>query len=293
MIFNKLSNFQQRILVSVPAVIFTLGLIFYSHHSSLGILFPLFSALIIGAVVWEYYHIAQLKGFQPLTTLGVIGSAFYLFATYWSSQTALASILPVIVLAAILLLGFLYYFISGVDPFVNLSITFFGLLYLTIPLSFMISINYFFVDSPVQDGRWWLIYLLAVTKATDIGAYFTGKQFGKHKLSPYISPKKTWEGAVGGFIASLIVSLIFAYLSHENLIKMEISIWQSLWLAVLVSILAQIGDLAESLLKRNMGVKDSNHLLPGLGGALDMVDSLVFTTPLVYIVLRLQYGDFL
>ena len=106
-------------------------------------------------------------------------------------------------------------------------------------------------------------------------------------MAPYISPKKTWEGAIGGFFASLITSLFIYFLVNYlyEVPPINLSLFHSIWLAGVLSVIAQFGDLSESLLKRDVGVKDSNSI-PGLGGMLDVVDSLVFTAPLMYIYLK-------
>lgn len=263
--------------------------IYLSYTPGFSLIFALLIAAIICLALWEYYHIAELKAFHPLKKIGIISAIAYTLATFASTQFSQAILLPHVVLGLALAAGFLYYFIKGADPFINLSITFFGILYLVIPLNFLILINYFTSESFVHDGRWCLFYLLTVTKMTDTGAYFIGKQFGQTKLCPLISPKKTWEGAIGGLITSVIVSMIFYALLHNafHVSPFSITLWQSIWLGVLISLTAQFGDLAESLLKRNMGVKDSSHL-PGLGGVLDIVDSIVFTPALMYLFLKLH-----
>jgi phosphatidate cytidylyltransferase len=150
----------------------------------------------------------------------------------------------------------------------------------------MIRIAYFFSENSVNDGRWWLLYLLVVTKMTDTGGFFVGKKFGKEKLAPYISPKKTIEGALGGFLAGILSSVAIMFLaSIFDPGAFGLTFAQSIWLGAGISLCAQIGDLSESLLKRDGGIKDSNQM-PGLGGMLDIMDSLVFSTPLVYIFLK-------
>jgi phosphatidate cytidylyltransferase len=136
------------------------------------------------------------------------------------------------------------------------------------------------------DGRWWLVYLLVVTKITDIGAYFIGRLWGKRRLAPVLSPKKTIEGAFGGFICAILGSLAMVYIGQEFAGKsFPLHPSDALWLGIVIGIFGQIGDLAESLLKRDAAAKDSNTL-PGLGGILDMLDSLIFTAPIVYFYLR-------
>ena len=115
------------------------------------------------------------------------------------------------------------------------------------------------------------------TFANDTAAFFIGRALGRHRLAPHISPGKTWEGAVGGVIASILASLIL-----RAIFQLPFNYWQIALLGVVVSIFAQLGDLIESLLKRNAGVKDAGQLVPGHGGILDRVDSLIFTGVIVY-----------
>lgn len=263
--------------------------IYLSHTPPFSLIFVLLMAAIIGLAVWEYYHIATLKELHPLSKIGLITTVAYVLATFLSTQYTEATLLPHLIIGFSLASAFFYYFIKGFEPFVNLSITFFGILYLTIPLSFLILINFYKPSQEAMDGRLSLLYLLIVTKMTDTGAFFIGKRFGKNQLCPLISPKKTWEGAIGGLVVAVASSLIFASVTHHFFHNdFSLTYWQSLWLGILLSITAQFGDLAESLLKRNMGVKDSSHL-PGLGGVLDIVDSIVFTAPLMYFFLKLHY----
>ncbi len=123
----------------------------------------------------------------------------------------------------------------------------------------------------------WIFTLAAMTWLSDTGAYFTGRALGKHKMAPILSPKKSMEGAVGGFVCALITAFVANYLAFE------LPIWQVLILAIVANFLAQMGDLSESLLKRSFGVKDSGNLIPGHGGMLDRVDALIFSAPWVYI----------
>jgi phosphatidate cytidylyltransferase len=128
-----------------------------------------------------------------------------------------------------------------------------------------------------KNGVTWTLFVLSVVFAGDTAAYYVGKAFGSHKLSPSISPGKTVEGAVGGLAANLVVGALFAqcWLSELD--------WSwVMGLAVLLGIMGQIGDLAESVLKRSVGSKDSGRLLPGHGGVLDRIDGLLFATPVLY-----------
>lgn len=290
MILSRLNNLQQRLIVSavaVTALIFIIGL---SHHPLFRWLFLLMAVSGISAAVWEYYRIAQAKNCQPLFKIGILATIAYICAIFLRTQFDFAGYLPQIVVYVTFLCAFLYYFARDIDPFINLAVTVFGIVYLAIPLSCLVEINYMEKQPLVVDGRWCLLYLLLVTKMTDTGAFFIGKLFGRHKMSPFISPKKTWEGAFGGLCIALLTSLLLYALFHYGFSKppFDLSLWQSVWLGGAISIIGQVGDLAESLLKRSGGVKDSSQL-PGLGGMLDIVDSLVFTSPLMYLFLKLEY----
>lgn len=275
-----MSNFVERILMGTLMGALFCTLIYLSHEPLFQPLFVLVLAVVIAAALWEYYKITKASGHQPVETIGIVGSIVYLYALYLTMGQATLVEWPMIVIGLTLLSAFVFYFFSGISPLVNLAVTVFGIVYLTIPLSSMLLID-------IDYGRYWMLYLILVTKSTDIGAYFAGKQLGRHKLAPVISPKKTWEGAVAGFLLGTFASYVLHKISIEYFgVPLFSSSLLALGFGALMTIVAQIGDLSESLLKRDSGVKDSNKL-PGLGGILDMVDSLVFTAPLLYMFLKL------
>lgn len=284
-----MSELKQRLLYSsifiiVAGLIITLAPYLYFQ--------PIFVAIVscvIGIALWEYYLLAKAKGLAPSIATALWAVPFYLYAVYIAIIFPAWSALPWMILAIFLVLFFFEQFIKADQPIVNLSVTVFGIAYILIPLSCFISITYFFPASSQWDGRCWLIYLIAVTKMTDIGGLFVGRCFGRHKLAQQLSPNKTIEGSLGGILFGIAASLMFYLLADVwKLCSMHISLVEALGLGFLLSILAQIGDLSESLLKRDGGVKDSNPHLPGLGGALDILDSLLFTTPAVYLFLLIM-----
>jgi phosphatidate cytidylyltransferase len=290
MFLKNMSNMKQRLTISLFGVIIILFSICFSQHPLFRPIFVLLTATIICFAQWEYYHIAHGKGYTPLTKIGVIGSIVFVFSDYLGITYPSLAILPQIALWLTLIATFIYYFSKGTDPFNNVALTMFGILYLTIPLALVLNITYFFPADQVQDGRWWLFYLILITKITDTGAYFVGRKFGNTKLAPYISPKKSWEGSASGLVTALITSVVF-FIVVNNLYEtppISLTYLQSIWVACIISVLAQFGDLTESLLKRDAGVKDSSHL-PGLGGMLDMVDSVIFTCPFMYFFLKISY----
>lgn len=288
---ENLSHTRQRVVISLFIVILLVSIISFSSLPWMKPIVALFVAAIVGTSLWEYYQIAKAKGMLPLVSLGVTAALLYVFSIYAVIEHPPLALLPKVVLAVSFLLLFLYFFITEREPLVNLAITIFGLAYLALPLGLLLKINYFFPEGSNQHGQAWLYFLLLVTKLTDTGGFFVGKYFGKRKLAQHISPKKTIEGAVGGLffalIASILIPLLANFVNGQTVI--QLTFLQSIYLGLGIGILGQIGDLGESLLKRDAGVKDSNHL-PGLGGILDMVDSLVFTTPLVYFFMQQQFG---
>ena len=149
-----------------------------------------------------------------------------------------------------------------------------GFLYITIPLSFFLFIRMH------PKGEFWIFYLLIVIFFSDTGAFYCGRSFGKHKLYPSVSPGKTWEGAIGGLLSSILVAYLFTHFFPFTRFGIEL-----LALTLCLSILGQIGDLAESMIKRNRGVKDSGKILPGHGGVLDRIDGLLFSIPALYVFL--------
>lgn len=133
-------------------------------------------------------------------------------------------------------------------------------------------------------GRNWLLFALLVTFATDTGAYLTGRSIGRHKLAPAISPSKTWEGAAGGFMLAIVAALVLGFL-----LELALPRWQQAVIGATVGMVSQVGDLAESKLKRVSQVKDTGSIIPGHGGILDRLDSLVFAVPAVYYLISLVF----
>ena len=166
------------------------------------------------------------------------------------------------------------------DGLLAISTTLFGLLYVPWLLNFISKIAFF----PGIEGRYYVLYFILVTKFSDLGAYVTGSLIGRHKMIPRISPGKTWEGFAGAILVSTGASVLFARLAGPHLEGM--TTLHAIVLGMLLSVAAVIGDLIESLFKREAGVKDSGRLFPGIGGILDLLDSLLFNAPLMYLYLR-------
>ncbi len=161
--------------------------------------------------------------------------------------------------------------------------TIFGTVYTVIFYGFILRLIYFNADGSGMPGLYLVLYLLIVTKFSDMGAYLFGVVFGRHKMIPHISPAKSWEGFAGAFVASFLGAVMLLSWVPERLAPLD---WlHGLILAPLLCATAVTGDLAESVLKRCFAIKDSGHTLPGIGGILDLTDSLLFTAPVFYFYL--------
>ena len=136
-------------------------------------------------------------------------------------------------------------------------------------------------------GQLLVFYLVAVVKCADIGAFFAGSRFGKHKLFPRISPRKTWEGLAGGVLFSVLVGNVILWLTGGTLGDIPVSGIHRLVLPFLLAVVGVIGDMFESLIKRSTGQKDSSDAIPGMGGLLDVLDSLLFGAPVLYAYLHI------
>lgn len=217
--------------------------------------------VILGLI--EYFNLAQRKGFFINRYLGLTFGALLPLPCYFPGEA-------VILTVAILCL-FIFNFHRHLKDhaIVSSALTLFGLVYVAWFFSFLTKIRI------LPHGALWIFYLIFIIKAGDAAAYFIGKSFGTHKYIAHVSPNKSIEGAVAGFLATVAFSLLSKfYLVNTSFSHLAI-------LGVVFGILSQLGDLAESLLKRDAGVKDSGNI-PGLGGILDVIDSLLLTIPVLY-----------
>jgi len=243
--------------------------------------------------LWEFYGMLDQRGLPNFKLTAMIcGAAMLCGSFYYFSHFGLANSYEFE--TAVLLLFLLTVITRQMfarlredEPLQSMAYTLFGLLYVLWLFTFMTKILYVVPRSETGAvmGQFYCLYLIAVTKFSDMGAYLTGSLIGRHPLIPHISPKKTWEGFFGAMGFSLLASLALFKLMPGHLAALN---WtHATILGLLLGFAAVIGDLAESIIKRSTGVKDSGRLLPGIGGALDLVDSLLFTAPLLFFYLRL------
>ena len=241
----------------------------------------------------EFYRMLDHKGLPNFKITGMIcgavmlGGSFY----YFSRMGPAGSYdFEVAVLLFFLLTVFARQMFAGLrhdEPLQTMAYTLFGLLYVLWLFNFTTKIVYLTPRSSMGalTGQFYVLYLIAVTKFSDMGAYLVGSVIGRHLMVPHISAKKTWEGFFGALAFALLCSLALFKLMPGHLSALN---WtHATVLGLLLGFAAIIGDLAESIIKRSTDVKDSGNLLPGIGGALDLVDSLLFTAPLLFFYLRL------
>jgi phosphatidate cytidylyltransferase len=241
----------------------------------------------------EFYRMLDHKGLPNFKVTGMICGAVLLAGSfYYFSKVGPARSydFEVSVLLFFLLTVFARQMFARLrhdEPLQTMAYTLFGLLYVLWLFNFITKIVYLTppLSNGVLTGQFYVLYLIAVTKFADMGAYLTGSAIGRHLMVPHISAKKTWEGFFGALGFALLCSLALFKLMPGHLSALT---WtHATILGLLLGFAAVIGDLAESIIKRSTGVKDSGNLLPGIGGALDLLDSLLFTAPLLFFYLRL------
>ncbi len=286
---KQMADLNRRLVVSSILGVIVTCLIAFSTNTSVSVLLMLSVAALAAIGIWEYARLATNKGVEPAKRWMVAAAIGEVVALYASLVFVDFPQLPILVLVIAMVIFFLLHFKDTTDALLTIAVEFFGVVYVAAPLGLMLGVLYPIPHHGMpQEGRWWLVYLILVTKITDVSAYFVGRLWGKTKLSPTLSPKKTVEGAIAGFGSAVIASVLIHCAGRQFFDgHFSLSLTESIWLGMLIGVFGQIGDLAESLLKRDAVVKDSNTL-PGLGGVLDMVDSLLFTTPIVYFFIRMH-----
>lgn len=227
----------------------------------------------------EYVNILNNKGFLPFFKVIIVVSCLMVFL----SVSGYDALIPLVLVIGTIG-SFLAVLFRGRQPYIaNVATTILGFLIAWMPCHICLIRNMgsdvTLFDFTFKQGLYFLVFIFFVILFTDIAAYYFGVNFGKHKLCPVISPKKTIEGAVAGGVCAVIAGLIIGKL-------IGISLYHSFVLALTVTVMAQLGDLSESLIKRDAGVKDSGDSLPGHGGFLDRADSYLFSVPVAYFYIK-------
>ena len=238
-----------------------------------GWVFALAVAIILGVAAWEFWRMVRSGGFQPSAVLLIGGVALMAILRFLFDfpGSQFGASLMILLTMAICTRG---YELSRNQSASDFAITVAGIFYLGWVGSYLISLR------SVPDGEWWTLTALPAIWLADGGAFFIGRSIGRHKLSPRVSPKKTWEGYLGGIVVGVIATALLAAGWHLRVpaITME----KGALIGLAVSVLAPMGDLGESMLKRQFGFKDSSNLLPGHGGFMDRIDSTLWAAVIGY-----------
>ena len=292
------SNLRQRVVYGLIGAAMLLSSVWFSPWT-----FGLFFAAVQAVMLWEFYRMMRAGGYAPATWIGV-GAGIILFAipfagAYWLNlifttkypeatdllqmyeerQAETWYILAGVAIGTLIFVSFILLVREVVlwpkyqQPFMNMASVLGGLFYVSVPMTLMTAIAFNHYTYTYDPRR--IFALLFLIWASDIGAYVAGKTFGKHKMAPQISPGKTWEGWAGGFVLTLVVGWAVGFMLPD------MPLAHRLVAAGVVAVFAPLGDLAESMLKRSVGVKDSGSIMPGHGGLLDRFDAFLLVLPVL------------
>jgi phosphatidate cytidylyltransferase len=239
---------------------------------------PTFSVglgIIAVIAAFEFFPLIGVSKKHPLTIMGTIGVILFIITAHFDINTYTAPLLTAVVVIPLIWLIIKSDIKNAITHWAWLLA---GVLYIGWMLSLFIPLRNHVTPLGIHDGRDWTLLAIIACVASDSFAFHIGIRWGKHRLPSKISPSKTWEGTAAGFIGAIAATMILA----ATLPQLDVPVWQSAILGVLIGVFAPLGDLAESLLKRGAGVKDAGKWLPGHGGILDRIDSILFTVVVVY-----------
>lgn len=249
---------------------------------------PLFAGLAFASMtlgLYEFWLLAKRRGMKPDVVVGFVGAAALFTIFYFDRPQENLFVLLLLVLPALTIAALVTVMLRGA-PFdtmlSSVGATILGVLYVAFLGGHLVATRMAFHQ---ERAAHLLSFFFLVLMGSDTGAYYTGRLLGRHKLAPKVSPGKTWEGAVGGMVASLAMAAVAHYWFFP-----ELPLKVGLPLAAGMNILGVLGDLTESALKRGAGAKDAAQILPGHGGLLDRLDSLLFNAPVIYYFGRLYFG---
>ena len=275
-----MSELTRRTLFAVIAAPASIAVVYFGDWA-LAIMLSILAAL----AAWELFRIARETGALPLEPAGIALAALVPLAIH-AQRLGLYTLSLTVIVAIVLLLFASTIWLRGPQgkPLASVSITTFGILYASL-FSYVYALRYHDYAVGARAGTALVVLPVILTWATDIGAYMFGRTFGRKKLIPSISPGKTVEGAVGGLGVTIVVCLLYVRFILMPYAQLGLTIQGAVLFAIVVSVAAQTGDLAESLLKREAGIKDSSRIIPGHGGILDRFDSLLFVMPVAFLML--------
>lgn len=273
----KLPNIITRIFSGIIFIVILIGGIFLNEYT-----FALVFAMVTSLCMWEFYGLVSSKTglvlhrvFNISGALLLFGGSFFYASWGCSKQfSLLLCIAPYLIYLLVLFISELY--LKREDPLKSIAYSLLGQIYIALPFALVFEIG-FALSSYVPI---FMLAVLIIIWVNDTFAYLTGMCFGKHRLFERISPKKSWEGFIGGCIAAVMASIFFSFFYQSFL-----NIFEWIGFALVVVVFGTWGDLFESLIKRKLGVKDSGNMIPGHGGILDRFDSTIFAIPAIAIYL--------
>lgn len=273
-----MNNFTERVLTSVLFVIVLLGAIMQSNFAA---------AILFFVMIWlcqrEFYNFFRPTDIKPLKLFGILGGLGFFTISALVTQADLQLTSFYFLIPIIFMIFVLELYRNRPQPIPNIAFTILGIIYIAVPITLLHELAFF---SPYRFGESYhfepLMAYFFVLWANDTGAYLVGRKLGKRKLFPRISPKKTWEGTLGGVVFGLIVSYLNALLFPLY------AWWMWMCMGMIIILFGSWGDLVESLFKRSLNIKDSGKLLPGHGGVLDRFDGIFISAPMVYFFLRIM-----
>lgn len=268
----SLGNTAVRVLVSIVAIP---ALVLLSYLG--GAYFLSFVFVIAGISFYEFAIMAKVKGANVNVNIGIIGLIFFILNSYRFLFNSYHCVIAFLIILLIFEL-----FRNNGSAILNVGTTMLGVFYLGVFGSTIVGIREFYpnIDGLYNNGGYLIISIFASIWICDSAAFFGGTALGKHKLFLRVSPKKSWEGAIFGFVFAILAMIL-----ANNLVLDFLSLKDAIIIGIIIGTFGQIGDLVESLLKRDAGVKDSSNLIPGHGGIFDRFDSLLFSSPIIYLYL--------
>ena len=282
---EKLKNLTVRTLSGAVLAAVLFGATLISGYGYVALM-----AVVVAVGVWEFYNLCESCGYKPQRYLGTALALFvYLFASFAFVNVVMGgyswntTVVAKVVLTAIPTLAFasfiLELFRNYEQPIANVGVTLMGTLYVALPVSAMLAIPQL-LSGKSEWLPWYAICYILIIWANDVFAYLFGMTLGRHRMCERISPKKSWEGFVGGVVAAVGFAALFGYLLGGDVV-----LWAGL--GAIIAITGVAGDFIESLFKRSAGVKDSGAIMPGHGGILDRFDALLISAPFALIYLLL------
>lgn len=262
-----------RFLTGMIFMFITVGSLLYSAYT-----FTITFSVITAIGLWEFYRICENESIYVQKRHGMFAGTGIFFITAIISVSGLSIKYQLLALPLLYAVFIRELFRNRENPFTNIGFTILGIIYVALPFTLLV-----YIVKPGLSGEYKPLILLGYFTLNwifDSGAYYVGVNFGKHKMFPRISPKKSWEGAIGGAVyTALLVYILSLYVTDLRLQDWAV-------IGVIVIVIGTIGDLVESLLKRSVNIKDSGTLLPGHGGILDRFDSILISSPFVFVYLN-------